>query len=108
MDRGDAARMERRKKLAIEFVEQRASDLRVVLTEVVWNTQSRDGLWSLRVTWEGGFRFKPVPEDLLMDEDTEPQFEEVIRRWFDEEVALLCPELDDYAELGQRSNGVDR
>jgi hypothetical protein len=108
MDQEDAARMATRKKHAIELVEKRASELRVALAEVVWDTRSRDDRWSFRVAWQGGFRVIPIDEDLLIDEDTGAAFEGLIRSWFDEQVALLCPELDDDADLGQRRKEVDR
>ncbi len=107
MDQNDATRMETRKQRAIELVEQHAGDLGVVLAEVVWDTRSRDNRWSFRVAWQGGFRVIPIDEDLLIDEDTGSAFEGLIRSWFDEQVALLCPELDDDADLGRRRKEID-
>jgi len=95
MDRGDAVRMERRKKLAIELVKERASDLGVVLKEIVWDTRPLDDLWSFRVGWQGGFRVIRIDEVLLIDDDTWAAFEGQIRRWFDGQVAPACRKADD-------------
>ena len=90
MNQGDADRMATRKQRAIEIVEHCARDHGVVLTETVWDTRSRDELWSLRVAWEGGHRTTRVPEELLIDDDTGAAFEGHIRRWFEGQVGPAC------------------
>ena len=100
MDQEDAARMATRKNRAIELVEQRAIELGLApLKEVVWEPKWRDLKWSFRVAWQGGHRTFRIDQDLLIDEGEEARFAEEILGWFNEEVAPLCPKLDDDAEL---------
>lgn len=87
VNREKAARMERRKDLAIDFIKLHAKEFVVELTEISWDTKAQNDRWAFRVAWEGGFRVIRVPEDLLTDEDTGQALGGLIQRWFDTNIA---------------------